>query len=299
MSISSKKVDPQLVGVPETLLIPLWARALEQSQPDPLIVDPDSRRITESLDYDFTQFQKKRVEVENFCVRSRIVDDVVSEILSANRGTPVVEFGPGLDSRFQRIGHLAASWLEVDLPEVVALRDRFFPTHPNRTVVSDSMLGAVWMDSCPVTDRPPLFVAEGVFYFFSDDQIRSLLAGIRMRFPGAGFVFDAISPAYLKLSNLRHPLSNSSLQFSLSPGAMEIPRWDAEWSIQKYIGYGDSPWYDSAMHRFAWWKRAAVRFLPFARDAFMIVHASSVKNSAASVQNCSEQGSSAGTKARQ
>ena len=275
MSNSPEKVDPQLGGVPETLLIPLWARALEQRRAKPLIVDPDATRIIESLDYDFTNFEKKRVETENFCVRSRVVDNVVSEILTASPGTPVIEFGPGLDSRFHRIGHLASSWLEVDLPEVIALRNQFFAPHPQRSVVRSSMLDTAWMELCGNFVKPPLFIAEGVFYFFSHDQIRGLLSGIGTQFPGASFVFDAVSPAYLKLSNWRHPLKTSMLKFALSPGAAEISQWDAEWSVQKYVGYGDSPWYDSVMHRFAWWKRTAVRFLPFARHAFMIVHARS------------------------
>ena len=273
MSVISEKVNPQLAGVPETLLIPLWARAIEQSRSDPLIVDPDAARIVAALNYDFGKFQRQRVETENFCVRSRVMDEVVSEILTAHPGTTVVEFGPGLDTRFQRLGHLAEHWLEVDLPEVVSLRQQFFPAHPSRTTMSCSMLDSDWMDACRTLEQPPLFLAEGVFYFFSHDQIRSLFRSVRKHFPGAGFVFDAVSPLYLKLSNLRHPLTTSSLQFALSPGASEIPTWDPEWSIPRYVGYGDSPWYDSVMHRFSWWKRTAVRLLPLARHAFMIVHA--------------------------
>jgi O-methyltransferase involved in polyketide biosynthesis len=273
MSVLTAKMAPRLGGVPETLLIPLWARAVEQSHPDPLIVDPDAARIVESLDYDFSAFQRKHVATENFCARSRVVDDLVSQILTARPGTPVVEFGAGLDTRFQRLGHLASDWLEVDFPEVISLRKQFFDAHPQRTAVSGSMLEPDWIDACGHFSSPPLFVAEGVFYFFSDDQVRNLLLMIREHFPGSSFVFDAVGPAYLKLSNLLHPLAGSRLQFSLSPGAEEIPKWDSEWTIQDYIGYGDSPWYDSVMPRFSWWKKAAVRWLPTARHAFMVVNA--------------------------
>ena len=284
MSVTSQKSEnvklrPMLGGVPETLLIPLWARAVEQERSDPLIVDPDAARIVKTLDYDFSQFRRKRVETENFCVRSRVIDDAVSQILRDCPGTPVVEFGPGLDTRFQRIGHLASSWMEVDLPEVVQLRNEFFAPNSNRTTVSFSMLDPAWMDACPSFNRPPLFIAEGVFYFFSHEQIGDLLRSIATRFPGASFLFDAISPAYLKLSNLQHPLSDSELQFALSSGASELSKWDDRWSIRNYIGYGDSPWYDSAMHRFSWWKRLAVKLLPFARHAFMVVHAATDEES--------------------
>lgn len=270
----SEKINPELTGVPETLLIPLWARAMEQSQTTPLIVDPDSARIVESLQYDFSAFHRKQVEAENFCVRSRVMDQLLSEILAADPGRTVVEFGPGLDTRFQRLGHLAGRWVEVDLPEVVALREQFFESHPARTTISCSMLDPAWRAACQGLEQPPLFIAEGVFYFFSRQQIRTLLSSIWQEFPGADFVFDAISPLYLRLSNWRHPLTTSHLQFSLGPGATEISEWDSTWSVSRYIGYGDSPWYDSVMHRFAWWKRAAVKLLPPARHAFMVVHAS-------------------------
>lgn len=273
MSVVPEKISPRLGGVPETLLIPLWARALEQTHPEPLIVDPDAARIVESLDYDFEPFHQKRVARENFCVRSRVIDDLATQVLRTHPGTPVVEFGAGLDTRFQRLGHLASNWLEVDLPEVMTLREQFFAAHPDRSTASGSMLEADWMDECPASDAPPLFIAEGVFYFFSHAQISGLLQMIHKRFPGSSVVFDAVGPAYLKLSNLQHPLSGSSLQFCLSPGAAEIAQWNPAWSVEQYIGYGDSPWYDALMPRFAWWKRAAVRMLPVARHSFMVVHA--------------------------
>ena len=147
MSVISNKVDPGLRGVPETLLIPLWARAIEQSRPDPLIHDPDAARIVDSLNYDFSTFESKGVEAENFCVRSRVIDEVVSQVLSRHPGTPVVEFGPGLDTRFQRVGHLAEHWLEVDLPEVIELRQQFFDANPSRQVAGCSMLDEDWMSN--------------------------------------------------------------------------------------------------------------------------------------------------------
>lgn len=60
MAVDFDRIRPNLDGVPETLLIPLWARAQEQSRPDPLIIDPVSEQIVEALNYDFSRFTKKR-----------------------------------------------------------------------------------------------------------------------------------------------------------------------------------------------------------------------------------------------
>ena len=272
-SVTSDRISPALGGVPETLLIPLWARALEQSQSEPIITDPDAVRIVAALDYDFDKFKRKRVEGENFCVRSRVMDDVIRSVLRASPGTPVVEFGPGLDTRGLRLGSDASHWFEVDLPEVIELREQFIPGDKTRTLVPSSMLDTDWHSNLTQGCSPPLFIAEGVFYFFSAEQIQDLFFTIQQKWPGASFVFDAISSWYLKASNWRHPLSDSSMQFSLSAHAEELPAWGPGISVKRYVGYGDQPEYDAVMHRFARWKRLAARYIPIARHAFMIVHA--------------------------
>ncbi len=272
MAVVFDRVRPDLGGVPETLLIPLWARAQEQTRSEPLIIDPASEQIVSALDYDFSRFTSKHVDAENFCIRSRVMDSLVSSILKDSAPRTVVEFGPGLDTRFHRLGHLAKRWTEIDFPEVIALRERFFQTNASRRMISASMLDQAWMDELRgTTDEPPLFIAEGVFYFFSRTQIRNFLGRLKAEFPGSSIVFDAVSAFYLKLSNLQHPLANSRLEFALSPGATDIPAWDPEMSIRNYIGFGDSPWYDDVMHRFTWWKRYAARLLRPARHAFMVV----------------------------
>jgi O-methyltransferase involved in polyketide biosynthesis len=274
MSAVSEQILPGLGGVPETLLIPLWARAVEQRHVNPIIHDPEASRIVASLDYDFESFREKQVEVENFCIRAHIIDQVVSGILKqSSPGRNVVEFGPGLDTRCSRIGSKVPLWLEVDLPEVIDLRSRFLPATGNRTMVASSMLDDAWIEALrEKCDGPPLFIAEGVFYFFSKEQIREFMKRLSVAFPGSDLVFDAVSSWYLKLANLRHPLSTSRLQFSLRSHAAEIPEWDAGFKIKDYIGFGDSPAYDDVVHRFPMWKRVLRTICPYSRHAFMVVH---------------------------
>jgi O-methyltransferase involved in polyketide biosynthesis len=274
MSAVSEQIVPGLGGVPETLLIPLWARAAEQRHANPIIHDPEASRIVASLDYDFECFRKKRVEVENFCIRARVMDQLVSGILKqSSPRRRVVEFGPGLDTRCSRIGAKVPHWLEVDLPEVISLRSRFLPATGNRTMVGSSMLDDAWIEAIrEKCDGPPLFIAEGVFYFFSKEQIREFMKRLSDAFPGSDLVFDAVSSWYLKLANLRHPLSSSRLQFSLRSHAAEIPEWDAGFGIKNYIGFGDSPAYDDVIHRFPMWKRVLRKICPYSRHAFMVVH---------------------------
>lgn len=266
-----KAESHQLSGVPETLLIPLWARAIEQSRAQPLIHDPTAEMVLQSLDYDFEQFEKKKVAAENFCVRAKLIDQVVRDALG-DRKRSVVEFGPGLDTRFHRVGQYVHRWAEVDFPEVISLRNRFIAGHERRQLIARSMLDYSWMDETgDLGDEPPLFIAEGVFYFLTHDQVREFLTTLAAHYPGSSIIFDAVSPLYLKFSNLRHPLPNSKLLYSVGWHGKEFPKWDSRLSIERYLGYGDKPHYEDLISRFPLWKRTALRLFPFVRHSFKII----------------------------
>lgn len=260
----------QLAGVPETLLIPLWARAIEQSRAQPLIVDPTAARIVATLDFDFDTFARKKVATENFCVRATLIDQVALDAIGESQRT-VVEFGPGLDTRFQRIEGKLHRWIEVDFPEVISLRNRFIEVNPRCMRIARSMLDWSWIDEAGPLGERPLFIAEGVLYFFTPAQVREFLTTLADRFPGSSIIFDCVGAWYLKLANLQHPLPNSKLIYSVGWHGKEFPKWDPRLKVERYIGYGDRPFYNEMLARFPLWKRMAVKLIPIARHEFKII----------------------------
>jgi O-methyltransferase involved in polyketide biosynthesis len=269
MATGTQRTRVDLTGAPETLLIPLWARARENLRPDGLIRDPFAARIVDSLDFDFAAFERHQVAGVDFCVRARLMDDLVQDALG-DRGRSVVEFGPGLDTRFHRLGEHAGRWVEVDLPEVTALRERFFGEDPRRTTVSRSIIDWTWTEEAGDLGPQPLFIAEGVLYFLSRQQVRELMIGLTDRFPGASFVFDAQGWFFLQMSNWMHPLRGSRLNFWLKGLGEEISTWDPRLRVERCVAFGDSE-YAPLLPRMAWWKRAAAGLGRAARPLFKIV----------------------------
>ena len=261
-----------LEGVAATLLMPLWARALEFPREGALLRDPRAVEIMRSVAFDFDVFVKKRVPAVQFCMRGSIFDTLVRDHLQRAPESTVVELGAGLDARYERVDNGAAHWLEIDLPEVIRLRRRFFAETPRRTILSGSLLDTDWLDAVErLGCKTPLFVAEGVLYFLSRKEVASLFARLADRFPGSAIVFDAQSSLMLWVSNLRHPLSDSKLRFTVRGNASEIEDWDPRFHVRRYVGFGDSPYYDRAMDRLSWVKRLMARFPLLSRHAFKIV----------------------------
>ena len=139
------KEPVRLSGVSETLLIPLWARAVETRRTDAIIRDPIALEIFENLDYDFSRFDGAWMTQTGIAVRTKILDAGTEIFIRRHPRAVVINLGAGLSTRFSRLDNGSIHWVEVDLPDVIALRRLFFrETRRYRCVagsVTDSQMG--------------------------------------------------------------------------------------------------------------------------------------------------------------
>lgn len=93
-----------LTGIPETLLIPLWARAVEGDRPDPIVTDDKAAEMVSQIDYDFSKFESARLSQLGVAIHTMLLDKAVSAFLRCNPEAVVVNLGAGLDTRHDRLG---------------------------------------------------------------------------------------------------------------------------------------------------------------------------------------------------
>jgi O-methyltransferase involved in polyketide biosynthesis len=168
MMDATSKLEPGLGTVQETLLLPLYARAAETRKPRPLIQDPKAVALVEAIDYDFDKLRAARSSIVGCCLRGLCLDGWVRDFLARHPGATVVELGPGLDDRFERVDDGRVRWYDLDLPDAMALRQRFFRESDRRTFLATSALDLGWMDRVDLGHGPLLIVAEAVIIYFSD-----------------------------------------------------------------------------------------------------------------------------------
>lgn len=181
-----------LSGVPETMLWPLWNRAVEHGRADRLIDDPMSVELVSRIEYDFAKsFGRPSVFHP---IRARICDDLIRRYAQNTDAAPVVvALGDGLETQHWRTDDGRVDWISVDLPEAVEVRQNLLPSHPRATVVACSALDPAWMDVVP-KGATPFITAAGLLMYFNEPEVRELLGQITQRFPGAELFFDTITP---------------------------------------------------------------------------------------------------------
>jgi len=178
-----------LGAVPETLLVPLFARAVESRRKRPILKDPRAVEMVESIDWDFERFNQ-RVRVMACTMRTAMFDEWVKAFLRSHPEATVVEIGCGLNTRFERLDNGRLHWFDLDLPDVIELRRRFFTDSERRTTLAASVLDADWMAAVRQSPGPYFFVAETVFVYLKEQEVKAALAQIARNFPGVNIAFD-------------------------------------------------------------------------------------------------------------
>ena len=227
----AETTERSLAGVAETLLITLYIRAMESRRPDALIEDENALALVTQMDSDFSKIKQIKMDEEDkvaVLLRNRELDRKAQEFLRHSPEAVVVHFGCGLDSRFERVDNGRVEWYDLDLPEVISLRRRFIGGETERYhLLAGSLFDLAWLDTVALyRQRPFLFLAEGVFMYFHEAQIRSLVLALQERFPGAELVFDAFSPYIVLMNNLRFALTKYSARYhwGLRRG-QDIEKW--------------------------------------------------------------------------
>jgi O-methyltransferase involved in polyketide biosynthesis len=199
VELAAVKTVPNLTGVPETMLWMVYNRAIEAKRADRILDDPESIRIFESLDYDFTGcFGAPNAGHAGRAVAS---DRVLRAWMMNHPGGTVVSLGEGLDTQALRVDDGGVRWISVDVPEAIAVRSRFLPETDRRRHISKSALDLTWMDEIDAS-RDVFVVALGLLMYFDENAVRTLIAAIAQRLKGATLFFDTM-PRWFSALTLR------------------------------------------------------------------------------------------------
>lgn len=236
------------VNVQETLLIPLFGRKVcSEAYPD-LFKDEWAEKVCNELDYDFSDLEKKS---KSFAMQFGALEvaarqtDLALEVeayLKDHPNAAVVNLGCGLDTTFWRVSNGRCKGYNLDLPEVIAVRNKLLPAREREQNIACDLNDFSWFDKIAFhPEDGAVFYAAGVFYYFAMDDMKKLLSAMEQRFPGAVIAFDAcnkigakgMTATYLKDAGLEEV----PVLFSVSDAKKELAPWFSKGSVISSKGY--------------------------------------------------------------
>lgn len=179
--------------ISETLIIPLLAKAKESRRKDPIVEDAKALEVIQQLTFDTARFEGGEISDLGIISRTQVLDKEIRRLSNAGAGLVIINLGAGLDTRESRIADAGITWFDLDLPEVINLRRRFFEENERTRFISKSVLDDSWTEEIPVEDTENLvIVAEGLLMYFPESEVREILKKLSEKYPGAHMYFDVV-----------------------------------------------------------------------------------------------------------
>jgi O-methyltransferase involved in polyketide biosynthesis len=111
----------------------------------------------------------------------------------------IINIGCGLDTRFSRIDNGKVHWYDLDLPESIHLRRQFFKETERYQMIAKSVFDYSWIQEIP-KGTPILIIVEGLFMYFTVEEVVELLDLLVKSFEGAEILVETIPPYLVKQS---------------------------------------------------------------------------------------------------
>ncbi len=220
--------------IQETLIIPLYARAVCSRYYPELLSDKEGEKICESLDYDFAH---KGKAMETMAGRFGAIEvaqrhyDLICEIkeyLEKHPDASIVNLGCGLDDTFSKVDNGRCHGYNLDFIDVIRIREEIFTSNERETNLAFDLNDESWM-KCISKENGVIFFASGVFYYLKSDEVKTLIRRMAASFPSAVLVFDSCNKLGAKMMRKtwlkKAGISDVSAFFYLEDPAV-IKKWD-------------------------------------------------------------------------
>ena len=179
----------KLGDVQTTALIPLVIKASETLRPNSRIQDWKAVEIIKTLEIDLGMYDKF-MSHEGVIARTIMLDRQLKDIIKKNPDTVIINIGAGFDDRFTRVDNGKIWWFDIDLPDVIFARKKAFEERDRVTMIAGNVLENTWcekvVEQLKGRSAKPVFIAEGLFMYFTLDQIRTFLEVLKDNFSDGG-----------------------------------------------------------------------------------------------------------------
>lgn len=203
-----------------TAMVPLWARAQDARSAQPILGDKAAENLADVVRGRFGSVPVDQSTQVGCCLRNRIVDKWVSQIVGrAGDSGLVIDVGVGLDTRLSRRPEIGAHYVEIDTDSIIQLRDAWLPGTGAVRIAADGMNPIKWIEHVPaIQSTVTVLILEGVLAYQTPARAAQFFAKATELLPGAYILFDSMTPLSAWLAN------RSSLRTSGRPRYLWSPR---------------------------------------------------------------------------
>ena len=192
-------------NVNKTLYIPLYGKAYV-SRRGILLDDKKAEEIWETEGFPLKGKARSKWLAYNMGMRSAVFDRWLEETLAQMPDAVIVHLGCGMDSRCLRVGAEERLWFDVDFPEVIAERKRYFAQTQHYHMIGSDLREESWLSSIPM-GKSAVIVMEGVSMYLKPEELKAVLKRWKEYFGDVRILMDTYTVFAARATKYKNPIN--------------------------------------------------------------------------------------------
>lgn len=245
-------------NVNKTLYIPLYGKAYVSSR-GLILEDKRAEQIWEAEGFPLKGKAKSKWLAYTMGMRSAVFDRWTKQQMKTSPDAVILHVGCGMDSRCIRVGTENLPWFDVDFPEVIAERKRYFRETDSYHMIGSDIREAGWLTGI-LADKPAVIVMEGVSMYLKPEELKAVLKLWKERFGEVRILMDTYTVFAAKATKYKNPINEVGVtevyglddpesllegtglskvqEHSLTPEALiqQLPKWEERFFRRMFAG---------------------------------------------------------------
>jgi O-methyltransferase involved in polyketide biosynthesis len=204
--------DMDLSQISRTAILLLICRAVESEKNksafnDPMAVLGLERLMSIASEEDKRWIMRRKRAYEGIqerdarsgTLRGKAFDKIANRFIADHSKCTVINLACGFDTRFWRIENEGCRYIEIDLPEVVKLKEEILKDQIKYELMGCSVLDTSWIDKVSNNGNSHfILIAEGLFMWLPPQEAIRVIGEIGEKFTQSQLVLDMVSEKYTK-----------------------------------------------------------------------------------------------------
>lgn len=192
-------------SVSKTLYIPLYGKALV-SRRGIILRDPKAEKIWAEAGFPLKGKSKSKWLAYYMGMRSAVFDRWLKAQMEADSDALILHIGCGMDSRIERVGAQGHRWFDIDFPDVIRERKRYYRESEEYQMLSADVRSADWLAQVPAGNA--IVVMEGVSMYLRPEQLRQMLTDVCAHSEKVSLLMDCYTEFAARASKVKNPIND-------------------------------------------------------------------------------------------
>lgn len=193
-------------NVNKTLYIPLYGKAYV-SKKGVILHDEKAEKIWDAEGFELKGKARSKWLAYHMGMRSAVFDQWLKKQMDLDNSAVIIHIGCGMDSRVLRVGTGQHAWYDIDFPDVIRERKRYYEESDEYRMVESDARNNDWIDNLP-KNKNAIIVMEGVSMYFQTEELTRLLKHLTSHFQKTTVLMDCYTVFAAKASKYKNPVND-------------------------------------------------------------------------------------------